>query len=72
MGKHHNKKDLLLVQLTQEKFPQYEPYCSNPMDAMRLARTDADREIHRMTHLRSSKRKRKIKISKRSRKVNQG
>lgn len=40
---HHNKRDLQLVQLTQDLFPSHSPYWSDPMEAMRYARTEACR-----------------------------
>ena len=68
---HHNKTDLLLVQRTIELYPQHADYLADPMDAMREARLQAQREIARPKELRSGKRKRLMKISRTSRKLNQ-
>ena len=68
---HHNRRDLLLVQRTIELYPEHIVYLSNPLEAMREARLQAQREIARALDLRSGKHKRLQKISRNSRKINQ-
>ena len=68
---HHNRRDLLLVQRTIELYPEHAVYLSDPLEAMREARLQAQREIARNLELRSGRRKRLQKISRNSRKLNQ-
>src|SRR5208282_876544 len=68
---HHNRRDLLLVQRTIELYPQHAAYLADPLEAMREARTQAQREIAKADYLRSGKRLRRMKISRNSRKLNQ-
>ena len=68
---HHNRRDLLLVQRTIELYPEHAVYLSDPLEAMREARLQAQREIARALDLRSGKHKRLQKISRTSRKINQ-
>jgi hypothetical protein len=68
---HHNRRDLLLVQRTIELYPEHAAYLADPLEAMREARLQAQREIARNLKLRSGKRKRLMKISRNSRKLNQ-
>lgn len=68
---HHNRRDLLLVQRTIELYPEHAVYLTDPLEAMREARLQAQREIARALDLRSGKHKRLQKISRTSRKINQ-
>jgi hypothetical protein len=67
---HHNCGDLLLVQRTIELYPEHAEYLVDPKDAMREARLQAQREIAKAQNLRSGKRLRLKKISRKSRKIN--
>jgi len=67
---HHNRRDLLLVQRTIELYPQHAQYLADPKEAMREARLQAQREIAKAGDLRSGKRLRLKKISRKSRKIN--
>lgn len=68
---HYGRNDLLLVQRTIELYPEHAVYLSDPLEAMREARLQAQREIARNLELRSGRRKRLMKISRISRKLNQ-
>ena len=59
---HLNKRNLQLVQMTQELFPNYESYFSDPMEAMRAARTEAGRILKK-------KEKKKARIKRRQQQV---
>jgi len=42
---HPNKRGLLLVERTQQLFPQHQPFYTKPEDAMKAARTEALRQL---------------------------
>jgi len=68
---HHSRRDLQLVQRTIELYPQHSVYLVDPLEAMREARLQAQRQIQHTGDLRSGKRLRLKKISRESRRINQ-
>lgn len=42
---HHSAKMLQLVQRTQDKFPEFQPFFSDAKEAMKEARTEVQREL---------------------------